>query len=322
MGDDRPSVYQEDDRWIYRASALGSCVRYLVASALGYEDRRGQKVDDLLERSADEGNLHEGAVVRKMEEEGWEIEGRQDEINVQVIPKVFIRGHREGIRTRSTTTQLFEIKSMSTKQFTKWQNNGFDAFERYAYQISSYMEAHPGLDVEYIVKRREDGFTTYRTIPSVAPPIPFSIIRKKVVIAEKYRRKGELPPCDIANQWGCPVWYLHDEDIGEEAEPLSEEMETILAELVEEYLTLKAIEERGKEAEDARKKINPEILNMLGRLDQAEVSKDGTKFRVTRRKGGNTYLDKDKVLAMIGEDRIEEVQQKIKYEYPVIRVIE
>lgn len=322
MSDNRPTVYQEGNNWIYRASGSGACVRYLVASALGYEDQRGKKTDDLLERSAEEGNLHERAIIEKLEAEGWEISGAQDEINLQVIPGVFLRGHREGLMTKGEVTQLFEAKSMSTKQFTKWQNNKFDSFDNYAYQISGYMEAHPGLDVEYIVKRREDGYTTRMTIPADSPPIPFSIIRKKIVIAEKWRRKGQLPPCDIANQWGCPVWYLHDEDDDDvEPTPLTEVEQEILGELVEEYLELKAVEERGKEAEKARKKINPEILNMLGKLDQTEISRGGTKFRVTRQRSGNSYISKEKVIEIIGEDRLDEVYNKTRYEFPVIREV-
>lgn len=322
MGDDRPTVYREGDNWIYRASGSGSCVRYLVAAALGYGDQRGKKVDDLLERSAEEGNLHEEAVVRKLEEEGWEIEGQQDEINIQIIPGVFLRGHREGLKTKAGVTELFEVKSMSTKQFTKWQNQGFDGFTNYAYQISGYMEHHPGLDCEYIVKRREDGYITRMTIPADSPPIPFSVIRKKILIAEKWRRKEQLPPCDIANQWGCPVWYLHDEDDDEDVEPLTEEEQEILGELVAEYLELKAVEDKGKEAEKARKKISPEILNMLGKLDTTDISWGGGKFKVSRIKSGNTYISKEKVVEIIGEDRLEEVENKTRFEYPRIRVLE
>ena len=322
MGDDRPIVYPEDDKWIYRASASGSCVRYLVASALGYEDQRGKKMDDLLGRSAEEGNLHEIAVKEILKDEGITIEDDQKEINVQVIPKVFLRGHIEGILVDAIGgKELHEIKSMSTPQFTKWTNHEFEAFDRYAYQISTYMQAYPELDCRYIVKRREDGYRVEKLISAGAPPIPFSVIRKKIVIAEKYRRKGELPPCDIANQWGCPVWYLHDEADEGDFEPLTEEMEEILAELVGEYVVLKALEDKGKEAEAARKKINPEIINMLGSLDQTEIVHDGQKYRVTKRRGGNSWLDKAKVKALIGEDKMEEVTAKVSYHYPIIRSI-
>lgn len=323
MADNRPTAYEEPPNMIYRASGAGDCVRYLVASALGYEDQRNRDHQALMDRSAEEGNLHEEAVVKKMEEEGWDVYGQQDEINVQVIPGVFLRGHREGLRSQNDIEQLFEIKSMSTKQFTKWQNHGFESFERYAWQISIYMKAHPGLDVEYIVKRREDGYVSTRTIPADNPPVPFSVIRKKIVIAEKYRRKGQLPPCDVQNQWGCPVWYLHDEDeTEEEAQELTEAEKEILAELVMDYRRLKAIEEKGKEAEAARKQINPQILNMLGKLDQTEFKWDGHKYRVTRRRGGGKKWDQDKLIELIGEDRLDEFKSSYRFQYPIITEIE
>jgi hypothetical protein len=314
----------EGDNAIYRASSSGSCVKYLVASAFGYEDQRGKKVDDLLERSANEGNLHETAVIQMLKDtEEIDVFAQQEEINIPIIPKVFVRGHMEGLANYpDKSNQLLEIKSMSTKQFAKWVNNQFRDFERYAWQISWYMQAYPEYDVRYIVKRREDGYMTELTIPAGQPPIPLSVLRKKILIAEKYRRKGELPPCDIANQWGCPVWYLHDEDDEKEIEPLTEEMEAVLGELVAEYKVLKEIEEKGKAAEESRKKINPEILNMLGGMKQTEVTFEGVKYRVTRRGGGNTYMSKEKYIAVHGDERLGEVETKVKYEYPIIRVVE
>lgn len=323
MGDNRPSVYAEGDNIIYRASALGSCVKYLVASYLGYEDQRGQKMDDLLDRSANEGNLHEAAVIEKLREsEGLDVILQQEEINIQIIPKVFVRGHCEGILNYpDKPNELLEIKSMSTKQFAKWQNHKFGAFDRYAWQISAYMQNFPDYDVRYIVKRREDGFITELSIPANQPPIPLSVIRKKVLTAERYRRKMELPPCDTTNQWGCPVWYLHDEEEDDKSsEPLTEEMVAILGELAKEYRELKAIEDAGKVAEESRKKINPELLNMLGKLDQGVGEYEGRKFQVTRRKGGGKRIDRAKAEEILG-DRIEEIETAYRYEYPIVKEI-
>lgn len=323
MSDDRPIVYEEDGKWIYRVSASGSCVRYLVAAALGYEDQRGKKTDDLLERSADEGNLHEDAIVSGLTMEGILVVDRQRLVEIQVLPNVFLRGHIEGLLDygEHTPRQLFEAKSMSTKQFTKWTNHEFGEFDRYAYQITTYMQAYPDLDCRYIVKRREDGFQTEVLIKAGQTPVPFKTIRNKIIAAEKWRRKGELPPCDLANTWGCPVWYLHDEAEDAEIVPISEEMQVILGELIAEYVTLKMIEDQGKEAEKARKEINPEILNLLGKLDQTEVVHNGIKYRVTRRKGGGSSLDKAKVKDMIGSGDIEDAMTPFSYQYPVISVV-
>lgn len=328
MVDNRPTVYSEGDNWIYRASGSGACLRYLVAIGLGYDEQRGKKWDDLLERSANEGRFHEDTIIQTLEEAGEvEVKRAQEEINIQVIPKVFLRGHIEGLIHHAkyhanTCWELLEIKSMSNKQFQKWTNHGFDKFAENAFQISTYMEAFPEYDVRYMVKRREDGLVSERTIPAGEPPIPFSQVRKKIILAEKYRRKGELPPCDIDNQWGCPVWYLHDEETDEEIIPLSEEEEEIVGELAEEFLTHKRVEDLGKEAEKKRKALSPQILNLLGKLDQTEISFNGKRYRVTRKKGGGHRYDDGKLLEMLGEDRLEEAKTKYRYEYPIIIEIE
>lgn len=331
MADNRPTVYQEGDNWIYRASGSGSCLRYLVAIALGYDEQRGKKWDDLLERSANEGNFHEETIIRTLEGAGMvRVERAQEEVNIQVIPKVFLRGHIEGLlvhqeehaQFNAKWRELLEIKSMSTKQFKKWTGRGFDNFPRYAFQLSTYMKAFPNYDVRYIVKRREDGFVDERVIEAGNPPIPFSQVRRKIVLAEKYRRKGELPPCDIDSQWGCPVWYLHDEADEEDVVPLSEEEEELMGELVEEFLTHKRVEDLGKTAEKKRKETSPQILNLLGKLDQTEVTFNGKKYRITRRKGGGTKLDEAKLLEMLGEDQLEEARTRYSYQYPIIIEIE
>lgn len=320
MADNRPTVYEEDGNWIYRASGSGACLKYLVAIALGYEDQRGKKWDDLLDRSAREGNFHEETIIKTLKEAGIEVERQQEEVMIQIIPGVFIRGHIEGLVVLEPR-ELLEIKSMSTKQFAKWTNRGFEAFPNYAAQITGYMQAFPELDVRYIIKRREDGHHTEFTIPAGEPPANWKAIRKKIILAEKYRKKGELPPCDTDLQWGCPVWYLHDEDDpDQEVEELSEEETELLAELVENYRELKEIEERGKKAEEERKKLNPKILNMLGKgTDQRKFKWKGKDYQVTRRKGGGARLDKAKIKEIIGDDRMEEVETKYRYEYPIIK---
>lgn len=325
MSDDRPVVYPEGDNWIYRASGSGACIRELVAIALGYDEQRGKKWDDLLERSAREGNFHEETIIRGFEESmDVEVISKQQEVNIQIIPHVFIRGHIEGILAygeemwEERPDELLEIKSMSNQQFQKWINHGFDKFPKNEFQISTYMQAFPEFDVRYVVKRREDGQDNERVIKAGNPPIPFSKVRRKIILAEKYRRKGELPPCDTDLQWGCPVWYLHDEEDPEDVVPLGEEEEQMMGEIAGNFLKYKEIENEGKVAEEDRKRLGKQALNLLGKLDQTEVSHNGKKYRITRRKGGGSKYDDAKLLEMLGEDRLAEAKTKYSYEFPVI----
>lgn len=342
MGDDRSTVYSEKGTTVYRASGLGYCVRALAAIGQGYAEAIKQERKELMERSAKEGNLHEGAVRDSLVGLGYEFWGYDDSENVfelQVIPGVIIRGHTDGqgrwvgegespykvdldaLSRPHTEEILLEVKTMSTKQFAKWQLHQFSQFPKYASQISAYMAAFPNHDVIYVVKRREDGLTDIRIIPFDRPPIQIISVKAKILMAEKHRRHGGWPKCDLENTYFCDYWYLHDEEEDEAQEDfLTEEMEFVLGELVTEYLKLKEIEVAGKDAESKRKKLNPEILNMLGKLDQANFSHDGTNYRVTRGKGGGESVKKDELRILLG-DEWDKYVSKYRYEYPLVKTL-
>lgn len=338
MGDNRPSVYVEElpdgqKQIVYRASSVGGCIRVLVASSMGHEERRGQKMDDLLERSAEEGNIHEPAIrAAVMEKYGLELVEEQDEVEITILPGLIIRGHNDGVLAQTInstvpagTTEhiLLEAKTMSTKQFAKWQSGRFKYFEKYAFQISIYMKMNPGHDVIYAVKRREDGMMDYMWIKHDQPPIEWKRIMTKILLAEKARRKDAYPACDVANTWGCPFWYLHDEkDPEEEDEDLSDDEVKILGELSQGYLELKAVEDAGKEAESLRKaKFNVQLMNMLGEKPNVVFNHDGTTFKVRRGGGGGSSFDKAKFIEDHGQEEYDKYVSKYSYSYPIVRII-
>ena len=331
MGDNRPSVYVEEDKVVYRASSVGGCVRALVAS-INYDEVRKQEHQDLLDRSAREGDLHEGAIRDHFVSEGWRIITEQELVEIQVIPGVVIRGRTDGVLGRPddpayavwTDEVLFEAKSMSTKQFAKWSSGKFRDFTRYAYQITAYMMANPGRDVLYAVKRREDGILEVLRIPHDQPPVPFSDIKKKVLAAEKARRKDDLPSCDV-NTWGCPFFYLPEEDDGDSIldDNLTDDEKAVMADLVNRYLELKAIEDAGKEAGEKRKaELNKPLTNMLGDADRVVFEFDGVKYQVTKVPGSGKRFDKAGLKAEIGDALVEKYETKYTYTYPVVRVLD
>lgn len=306
---------------IYRMSKSGDCVRALVADQYEHPEVRWAETQALLERSAEEGNLHEGAVKAKLKKEGYTISGEQDEFVIQILPGVLLVGHGDGFaQKKPEAPKLLEVKSMSSKQFAKWIKGGFDAFPRYAAQITSYMTANPGLDVLYVVKRREDGLETRIIIPAGETPIPFKVIRSKILTAERYRRKNDYPPCDLATQWGCPYGYLHDEaeDLDEPVE-LTDEMEAVLVDLVSDYRRLKEIEDAGEEAAQERKeKINPSLLNMLGGHNKVEVEWEGKTWTVRKSGQSRTYVDTEALRAEYPEI-VEKYEKTSRVEFPLVR---
>lgn len=302
MSDDRPDVYldPELDAWVYRASAAGNCVRALVATALSYDSVRSDHMTGLLERTAREGDLHEDDMRKQLEAEGHVFSDVQTEVLVPVVKgSVYLRGHVDGViesgpRLRDGVPAVWEAKSLSTYQWDKWMAKGKDGEPkrfttnlRKAGQIATYMEAFPGHDALYQSKRRDDG--TIDTFLFSEPPVPFRAIKKKILIAESYRRRGELPGCDIPEnlRWGCDFFYLHDEEVLASDE-VDEEVLAALGELVTEYDRLRSIEQAGKAAEETRKKeLNPEMVSLVGAHPYIEVGG----FRVSVVSYDSTYTD-------------------------------
>jgi hypothetical protein len=330
MADNRPTVYFDPDidSWVYRASGVGGCVKELVAIASGeYQEARKQEHQDLLDRTAAEGNLHESAVIDALvSSHGYQVVEQQTIVTIPVMRGVVIRGHTDGIIKKGARGKhrLLEVKSMSTKRFARWQSQGFSGFPKYAAQLSAYMEANPGLDVVYAVKRREDGFLALTDIKADKPPVPFSDIRKKILTAEGYRRKGTLPPaCDIpaSEQFFCPLWYLHDEVVSEATEP-TEEMLAIIPELLTKRGMLSAVEKAGKEAEEERRALDKEILNLMGSDDRViipvEVDGEIVSFQITKVNGTSKWVDKDMLREELGEEQYARYEKVTRFQYPKV----
>ena len=325
MADNRPNVYEENGVMVYRASSIGMCVRALVALGRdNYEEAMGKERVDLLKRSAEEGDLHEEGVRQKLIREGWKVLSTQDVVEIPIIKGVIIRGHTDGVLLppagQPLHETLLEVKSMSNKVFDRWIKQGFDGFLKYAYQISTYMQAHPNRDVLYVAKRREDGLEDRRIIPANAPPVNFKVIRQKILTAESHRRKrSSFPACDVSkqDQWWCPLWYLHDEAEEEDIAEMSAEDQAVLSDIIPERIRLKGIEDAGKEAEKERKALDKEILNLMGGTDKTIVEIDGEKYQITQVGGGGSNWDMTTMQADYGEE-ILKYESPYRYKYPKI----
>ena len=307
---------------IYRMSKAGECVRALVAGQLEHPEVRTEDHKALLERTAGEGALHEGSVKDKLREEGVRVINEQMELTIPILPGVLLVGHIDGMVEIGDPypSELLEVKSKSTRQFERWVREGFSGFPDHAAQITCYMAALPDHPVRYMVKRREDGFVDITLIPANQPPMLFKDIRKKILVAESYRRRGEYPPCDIPrnNQWWCAFKYLHDEEESPPPGATVEEQEA-LVELAQWYLHLKAIEDDGKDAEKERKeKVNQSILNLLGDRDRVMVEISGENYIVGKSKASGKGIDLAKLRSMYPEIA-SEMETPWETPYPTVR---
>lgn len=201
MSDNRPSVYIEGDRVVYRASAVGGCLRALVAARLGYTPL---PFDDNSELRMAEGNLHEPAIIDRLEEDGYEIDAEQREVELVIGDRIVIRGHIDG----ATSDRVVEAKAMGQDPYGDWLAKGFDGNYRYACQLSTYMAAL-NLKGLMAVKNRNTGHLHVTEVDE--PPVPIALIKARVARVEAIARTGELPDCDVSSTWNCPFRFLHDQ---------------------------------------------------------------------------------------------------------------
>ena len=306
-----PTVYNDGDIMVVRASGLGSCVRAL--SAYGrYEEVIPLQRKEMLGRTAQEGNLHESTVIDHLRNEGYDVTDSQGIVGLSVIKdRVEVRGHVDGI---VGDTHVVEVKTMSKSRFDDYQRHGLDGFPKYQWQLSAYMYAVGdmlGHDVKaiYAVKRRDDGLIDVKEIDT--PPIDFIAIKKKLLQVWQHRRNKTLPGCDITGneQFWCPFPFLHDEDVKDMELP--EETNEAILELVLQYEELRGAEVLGKAAGEKKREVGKDILKLM---DDRDVAHAGD-FKITRVRQVQNRVDLDLLRADMKPDQVAKYEKVNPIEY-------
>lgn len=131
-----------------RASTLGHpCLRYLV-----YERTRQDKIlhDVKTQFLFDEGNLHERAVIRELEEAGFTIIEQQRPFEWK---KYEITGHIDGKILNGKEVIPFEVKSMS-----EWAWKSINSIDDMKNSKTIYMKLYPAqLNLYLIMDEKESG---------------------------------------------------------------------------------------------------------------------------------------------------------------------
>ena len=325
MSDNRPIAYQENNLSIYRASGAGSCITALVAAKLGYEEARSGYTENILSSAAREGNMHEPAIVQTLiDEYGWRIDGSQNVVELQIIPRVFIRGHVDGLcKPKGKKKQrVLEIKTMSDSVFKQWMRYGddptqrllSDRFMKYAWQISIYMYAY-GLPAMYVVKNRNSGVLDIGEIKT--PPIDLKTIKTKIIEVERLAMLGDMPPCQASSddKFFCPYPYLHNGDSvfenepDDEDEPLDNATVVLLAGMAEKYSDLASQVGLMKPLDDERKALGKKMIEVMGKDGPKNRQAEG--WEVKRIDSSNSGMDKVGVAEALGVT-FEELDKALK----------
>lgn len=304
MSDNRPMVYRENNRWVFRASSVGRSIRCLVAAMKSYEPL---PAPDYLIKAAEAGDRAEHTVKRMLAERGYRLVGTQSEVELPVGKDIIIRGHLDGesiMGNDLVSDHMLEVKSMSENVIRKWSRYGWERFTTYAWQLSVYMHA-TGKPALYAVYNRDDDGLSLQTVD--VPPVGLADIRKHVLLAKIAYDRGDLPECNVTPEYTCPYEYLCDR-----SEPLFVELEEGSAEVIDHVAgEYRHVGELIKELESRRKTLREELVIALDGRDRVESSR----FRVTIVRNTRRSLDEKKLRGELGE-RLGEFYKETKYEYP------
>lgn len=275
---DKPSVYEQDGRIIYRASALGGSIHCLVAARLGYEPiAPPQKMLDVFQAGNDAEPIAMDALRR---DDGWHLYDQQKEVALKVTEKIYVVGHidAKGVRERngSTDARIVEVKSQGSNEYDSYKDDwSVGLFPRYAWQTSVYQIAE-GLGLLLVRFNRDTGEFAVDYRDEAAHSI--ADIRRRVLLIEAQASKGELPN-DVCSDYPCPFFYTHLDDRIEVDDPQVES-------LAQEYKKAQRDEKTAK----SRKKDVFTALRVLAGKDRKLVTEGGWKVTFYDQRNPHKHL--------------------------------
>lgn len=331
MADERASIYFDptSEHWTYRLSALGRCSKALLALRLGYTPQ------DSLAKMAGifrEGDLHEQAVILTLKSEGWEVKSTQEIVEQQVWlsdqpgDNVVLRGHTDGRLANMANGYgdvLLEVKALGDSTFAAWtrllpEGKGLGAFssdpldwptlpaawpgwerwESYAWQISSYSHILDLPKILYAVKSRNDGKLARAW---VTPPFTFQQIEERLREIEFMAVVGDVQMCEKSG-FNCEFQsLLHS------AKPLDAPLDgpeaQVLESLLERFVFLTERIDKCKAERDGDDKLGiiglrEKIVHLMG--DKSKVAAGG--FVASVSQGTSQRLNTERVKARLEEE--------------------
>jgi hypothetical protein len=275
---DRPIRYLgvDDDgneAVFYRASAVGSCIRALVAASkpkvypprapsdkmLGYFDE-GKRMED-----------HINAMWEERTERPTDAKQVRARLFVGVINDrhVYVEGSIDGGYDVQTEVDSYAMVGREYKKFrkstwAKFLSSGVEVIPHYSWQIAAYMHALKLDAVELVgglYDPDKDKIIDVHCATVNNPPIPLKAFRTKLAKVENLIEQGWDPSeVDCTNSYPCPWYYLHDARDVPSPDPLPTTVPTVQVELTDEWaaaiaefnLAKEAASEADKKARQAR----------------------------------------------------------------------
>lgn len=242
----------------YRAGALGSCTRALVACRQDYEvvKHKGKLINKFAA-----GRVAEEIAMHNLTAMGYVVSERAVPVRLRITERLSVVGHVDGVGISRAGGRPFVIEAKShegegvgREEYRKWP-----LWPRYSWQISSYMLATGYTCLLCDVNRTTGDMWTYEIL---TPPVSKQEIRGRVLQVESMATQ-ELAAleCD-RRDFPCPVFYTHKEV----------ERELVDDETMEELgRAYNAAQVRQKHAKEQYKATRDALIGYVGRPDEGEV---------------------------------------------------
>lgn len=231
MGDDRPIRYIEDDKVIYRASALGTCERAFIACAT---KTPAAPMPEWFRGVLDEGTRAEPIISGLWElQTGQPTVCQQAEFDLRIGKigdrEVFVRCHIDGAAGTSSFKNLQLTPPKTLREYKKFRDSTWPDFLRqgvecgvnYPWQVAVCMLAGDFDECEFVgghwsipEGETEPTITEVQHHLLTAPPVNFKAIRDRVKRIERLITAGfdaREVDCNKA-MYPCPYFKVHDED--------------------------------------------------------------------------------------------------------------
>ena len=270
---DAANVYEREGKVVYRASALGGCLRSLALARQGYDAI--PPPPSFLElfkggHDAEDATLNPRTFITR----------RQERVELPISATISVVGHIDGMDDMG----LVEVKSQSRDEWEKGSITDSFLWDKYAYQLSVYIHA---LEVPrarvYRVLRSDDNDNHSLKIETFdEAPHTLGAIRQRVFEVEVMARRELSDVQCSAVMFPCPYFYTHKSD--EVREFVDDHSALLLAQqATEASLARQVAEEKYRVSKEA-------LLTWLGERDKVELP-DGWKLTKFKTKGGRREFD-------------------------------
>lgn len=215
--DNRPAVYLEGNTSIYRASALGHCIRMLWAARSGM-DRR--PIPAAIQSAMDRGTELEPIILEKLftdHDFTFAYGGQQFQVELDVGTwngiRCVVRGKMDE-RGHQASNPLYgdlpiDVKAFGQRLVDEYRTKGLNALPGYAWQQSVYGHGSGTTHFLMPIYNKDTEKIEEWTLEPIPVPYSFEAIRNRIMTVEEMFAEGNMPtecPADYA----CQYPYLHD----------------------------------------------------------------------------------------------------------------